>query len=668
MQSVPIGQFYCFVANINHPSTLWEFFFLKRFLSPTTGYMSLAKKKIVSKKAPVAEVSDSSDSDGNDDNMLQMLKSMNYTGDKANYNDDEFDISDDEDDNEDGDEDDDEGDMKNFYKNSSTASDDEIDEFGSDSEELDSDNDIPVKKVSKKLPEKQSKKPKHSTPSSDDDDDEFDETFGADGEDLTELQSQLKSLAKDEDAALFREKKNVETDRRKAKHVANQQKLWQTALQFRLRSQHPLTLAQRIPSPELLPYFASPEGVSPTEGSKVGHQKLCIAAAVTAQTLGDLIETERELSRVSGSVSASRCHDISYEAPELCTGLTAMARKKYEKRSLEDGSVGPNKRFKTAVDRDLDNLEHYLSQAWEKSLDVRSKIMDKWGKRVQVASGKTELGSTGLSASLSQPLSVQISQTIDVESDRFVARTRLRRSTIASLGAAPVDARRDAHEDEEERDARLRAARFDPQIFDDSDFYSVLLREMTLSAEAVGTGLSAAAEAQADLMRRTKLIAKNIDRKASKGRKIRFVPIPKLVNFMVPIVTPQWLAACATATEGTAVGDAQETLVDELLEGLFGQGTRLEPSKLRADAEAQEVSEDENPSDDEDAEESESQESYGEVDEELYGDFEVVDENTNLKEASKDFHLDPNVRRKSKQFTDGDKSDHLAWFNSSKKK
>jgi len=61
---------------------------------------------------------------------------------------------------------------------------------------------------------------------------------------------------------------------------------------------------------------------------------------------------------------------------------------------------------------------------------------------------------------------------------------------------------------------------YDPTIYDDRDFYTSLLKDIVQGKDAV-------------VMRQTQK-RKCVERRASKGRKIRFVPITKLQNFMAP--------------------------------------------------------------------------------------------------------------------------------------
>ena len=64
-------------------------------------------------------------------------------------------------------------------------------------------------------------------------------------------------------------------------------------------------------------------------------------------------------------------------------------------------------------------------------------------------------------------------------------------------------------------------------------------------------------EAEAVALRRKEALKrKDVERRASKGRKTRYVPIPKLQNFMAPRVPEE-------------AGEVDEELVDNLLRTLF---------------------------------------------------------------------------------------------------
>lgn len=73
---------------------------------------------------------------------------------------------------------------------------------------------------------------------------------------------------------------------------------------------------------------------------------------------------------------------------------------------------------------------------------------------------------------------------------------------------------------------------YDLEVFDDRQFYSMLLKTFISSATA---GESGVGKEEILAMKRYKNRNQQVDRKASKGRKIRYVLHSKLQNFMFPI-------------------------------------------------------------------------------------------------------------------------------------
>ena len=94
------------------------------------------------------------------------------------------------------------------------------------------------------------------------------------------------------------------------------------------------------------------------------------------------------------------------------------------------------------------------------------------------------------------------------------ARARLRAAPLAS--AAPAGGLLDAA-------AAAASAARDEESYDDAEFYAQLLKELL---EASGPG--GAAQPRAPKQR------KAVDRRASKGRRLRYAVVEKLVNFMAP--------------------------------------------------------------------------------------------------------------------------------------
>ena len=98
----------------------------------------------------------------------------------------------------------------------------------------------------------------------------------------------------------------------------------------------------------------------------------------------------------------------------------------------------------------------------------------------------------------------------------------------------------------------------DPEIFDDADFYQLLLKELVdqrmIEASAAPAG-GPVAQWAAVKEAKTK---KNVDTKASKGRKMKFTVHEKLQNFMAPEDRNQWEPEAVDRFFGTLLGQRMD--------------------------------------------------------------------------------------------------------------
>jgi len=110
------------------------------------------------------------------------------------------------------------------------------------------------------------------------------------------------------------------------------------------------------------------------------------------------------------------------------------------------------------------------------------------------------------------------------------------------------------------------------EIFDDREFYVQLLREVLGDGGQPAGGLGEEAkELRLELQGRRaskKRARADVERRASKGRKIRYVPVEKLQNFMAP--RPRGAAAGGPgAGDGPAIAALQEKASEALMRSLF---------------------------------------------------------------------------------------------------
>lgn len=101
-----------------------------------------------------------------------------------------------------------------------------------------------------------------------------------------------------------------------------------------------------------------------------------------------------------------------------------------------------------------------------------------------------------------------------------------------------------------------------PEIFDDSEFYHQLLRELIEYKSNIDENQAEITQKFIELQKVRSKMKKKVDTRASKGRKIRYIVHNKLVNFMPP------------TDPGTYTDEARAELFKSLF-GMANQGENL---------------------------------------------------------------------------------------------
>ncbi|KAI1326597.1 TRAUB-domain-containing protein [Xylariaceae sp. FL0255] len=187
----------------------------------------------------------------------------------------------------------------------------------------------------------------------------------------------------------------------------------------------------------------------------------------------------------------------------------------------------------------------------------RNQVLEKWSRDAKKTSMMSNSGRR-LTNNAEKSITTMLTAEMDAP-ERMIKRTRTPRS------CAPYHAAEKVNEDE--------------AIYDDADFYQLLLKELVdQRSDSSGLGLQAATvryravkEAKAK---------RHVDTKASKGRKLRFTPLPKLQNFMAPEDRRTWEQSAIDRFFGTLFGQKlalHEETSDEMEDGVpvEAQGLRL---------------------------------------------------------------------------------------------
>jgi protein AATF/BFR2 len=201
----------------------------------------------------------------------------------------------------------------------------------------------------------------------------------------------------------------------------------------------------------------------------------------------------------------------------------------------------------------------YLHAQFNNFTAYRNATINKWNEKTQLQQGilGEKAQSTALSNSnlkiLNQSVLTQI-ETILADQRSLIRRTQLKRGDYELLG------RRTEGEKSEEKESSVlldgRVEVYDEELFDDNDFYSSLLQEIIANSSGLMTGARSSEDLLATAKSQRRLNKKNglVERRASKGRKLKYSINPKLVNFCAP--QPQ---------------HNQQFAVEELFANLFGR-------------------------------------------------------------------------------------------------
>ncbi|KAK1579869.1 apoptosis-antagonizing transcription factor [Colletotrichum navitas] len=184
-----------------------------------------------------------------------------------------------------------------------------------------------------------------------------------------------------------------------------------------------------------------------------------------------------------------------------------------------------------------------IQEAEQRASKYRKKVLETWSAKTR--SANVEVKSRNLVSTQTSIVASLEDQLLNV--DRLVKRTRTPRS------CAPAQVARKVNED--------------PEVYDDADFYQLLLKELVEQRTSdTGGGTAAQPTVRWAAMKEAKT-KKHVDRRASKGRKMRFNVHEKLQNFMAPEDRRAW----------------EQDAIDRLFGTLFGQ--KMELSEQASDAE-----------------------------------------------------------------------------------
>mmetsp|Transcript_911 Transcript_911/g.2888 ORF Transcript_911/g.2888 Transcript_911/m.2888 type:complete len:443 (-) Transcript_911:49-1377(-) len=202
---------------------------------------------------------------------------------------------------------------------------------------------------------------------------------------------------------------------------------------------------------------------------------------------------------LAGDPLRSRCSEDFAKANEAV--LSLASKLVHLQRILESAKTASS----AGVDyQDVNKLSRKVIDQHDSLKRKREEVLDEWNSKIAGGASKSNKFKV-----LDQSANSQI-RTVLQDRDRLMKRTRLKRTFTSRIGA-----------DDE-------SSQYDEETYDDGDFYQTLLREVT------GGDFDDGIKDVLRIRRARGSSKKSVDRKASKGRKLRFHVHEKLVGFLAP--------------------------------------------------------------------------------------------------------------------------------------
>ncbi|XP_063990645.1 protein AATF-like [Diachasmimorpha longicaudata] len=313
---------------------------------------------------------------------------------------------------------------------------------------------------------------------------------------------------------------NLQGDIERGHAVREQLKMWENILEMRIQLQKCLVTSNQLPQFDVHQQFTADKHFAKSKNETTCKLTRMLQNLLVMQEklLRNNPETRSLLSRENDEGRREIAEDpMDEEIPSDEDEDVGTDEDKEEDEKSEDeeekSEEPPTKKLRT-----LNDYENLLHERHDKFKPFRDSVIQKWNDKTRLASGNTTRGAT-------QPVVKQIEYLLN-DKPKLIKRTQLKRSEYEIVG-------KDSPDDADEDGRRIQE--YDPEIYDDDDFYHQLLRELIEQKSADLTDPIQLSKQWIQLQNMRSKMKRKIDTRATKGRRIRYNVHAKLVNFMAPI-------------------------------------------------------------------------------------------------------------------------------------
>lgn len=346
------------------------------------------------------------------------------------------------------------------------------------------------------------------------------------GFDISEMQEPVKESFE------HMKKQNVSEEVKKGVSVRNQLLLWENLLETRIHLQRCMNTANKMPMPDCYEELRGNDNNEFVTENNITKVNLTNILDKLLHLQDVLYKNFPDTKSLSSNKPSNEKLDKTPKAEESDEEIPSDTDNEEIPSDTETEEMETQPNVKEAKlnlrkKRKLDDYEKELSNRHKAFKTFRDSTIQKWNEKTRLASA------ANLKNAPTNTILQQISYILS-DRDKLIHRTQFKRSEYDIVGYVKPEINNDTTKSRKDDDEYIS------EIFDDTDFYHQLLRELIECKSADISDPVQLSRQWIALQQMRSKMKRKVDTKATKGRRIKYVVHNKLVNFMAPEKNATW--------------------------------------------------------------------------------------------------------------------------------
>ncbi|KPJ09558.1 Protein AATF [Papilio machaon] len=329
-------------------------------------------------------------------------------------------------------------------------------------------------------------------------------------------------------------KENISEEAKKGACVRNQLLIWEGLLEMRIHLQRCMGSANKMPFNDTFNELRENTDFMEESNKAINNVAMVLDKLLTIQNLlfKNFPETKSLSNKKTGvEVKQKTVEESDEEIPSDTDNEEIPSDTDEEPEKVPEKEEKQDKIKPTLKKRKLEDYEKELDTSHKAFKSFRDSTIQKWNEKTRIAAANIK----------NAPTNTILQQINYILSDRnkLIRRTQLKRSEYDIIGYKKTEENEETNDNTVIRD-RKDNDEYIPEIFDDSDFYHQLLRELIECKSADISDPVQLSRQWIALQQMRSKMKRKVDTKATKGRRIKYVVHNQLVNYMAPEKSVSW--------------------------------------------------------------------------------------------------------------------------------